>query len=221
MRWSIGISVAFICFFGSAYGQPAAPIEYRIDDAQSFARVLVSRGGLLGGLGHNHVISVVGMTGSIWLHEDIEQSTMTLDIPVGALSVDDASSRMAEGSRFRVAVPQKDVDATRENMLGDKLLQFDIYPTIRIRSLEVTGETPDVTVVVEATIRDHQARLAFPAKLEITEDRLTAAGSLRVTHKELGLRPFTAALGTLRVKDELTINYRITAMPVSAGVAAN
>lgn len=51
-----------------------------------------------------------------------------------------------------------------------------------------------------------------PQCREIHNDQVTAIGSLPLSQGDLGLPRFKAALGTLRVKDELLVRYSIVAV---------
>jgi hypothetical protein len=50
-----------------------------------------------------------------------------------------------------------------------------------------------------------------PLTVEIDGGRLTARSRLRLTHAELGLVPFTVALGALRVRDDFEVDLTLAA----------
>ena len=54
-------------------------------------------------------------------------------------------------------------------------------------------------------------KLAFFCGRRTEGDRLTVEGKLEVRDSDFGIRPVTAAGGTVRVKDEVTILFAITA----------
>ncbi|MFQ5983694.1 MAG: hypothetical protein ACE5KS_10015, partial [Woeseiaceae bacterium] len=107
---------------------PANAVEYpdpgifEVAGRESEVRVLVYRGGLLGGFGHNHVISTSEISGRIEILAQPEAASVELTIPVEGLEVDVDRLRREEGRPFRKDVPEKDKLGTRDNMLGSKLL---------------------------------------------------------------------------------------------------
>ena len=64
---------------GLPAGEETYPMQFRIDSDSSWLRVLVYRGGLLRGFGHNHVISHNDITGTVTFTQDPHQSALTLE----------------------------------------------------------------------------------------------------------------------------------------------
>jgi len=204
------LALSCLPFFMSV-ADGAEPVRYEIDDEKSWVHIQVFRGGLLAGFGHNHVVSVHDLAGIVELAENIGESTLRLEFPVTSLAVDQPDDRKAEGERFNKRISEKSIASTRRNMLGEKLLQGDTYPLIVIASSSVSGVMPDLNILTQTTVRDHMAEVAFPAHVVLTDPIITVTGSLQVSQDALGLGRFKAALGALRVKNELTIRYSITA----------
>ncbi|MFQ6005193.1 MAG: YceI family protein [Woeseia sp.] len=202
-------------------GSPANATEipelgsYEPIKTESEIRVLVYRGGLLGGFGHNHVISTSDISGRIQITGKAASSSMYMIFPVESLEVDDDAIRMEEGKSFEKEVSKKNKRGTRKNMLGRKLLDSDNYPDIEIRSRHWSGQPPDILVSAEVTVRDQTNTLEFPAEVNIDDEQIVVTGSFSVTHGQLGLKPFKAVLGTLRVRDQMELKFRITARRIS------
>jgi len=213
LAWAAG-AAALLSFplYAAEPGAAPAAGHYRIDTETSELRVLVYRGGLLGGLGHNHVVSSTGINGYVDVSAAPEDSRVRLELPKESLVVDDPAIRSAEGEKFSNKVSTDDIAATRRNMLGPGLLDASRIAEIRIDSTRVTGEYPDLTITADVSVLGVARELTFPVTARMTDNTLLATGELTVTHKDLGLRPFTAALGTLRVKNELTLSYEIVAV---------
>lgn len=184
---------------------------YELVETDSEIRALVYRGGLLGGFGHNHVISTSDISGRIQIDAQPGSSEVHMTFPVESLEVDIEDKRTQEGRAFKKKVSEKARHGTRKNMLGRKLLDSVDYSNIEIRSRYWSGQLPDILVVAEFTVRDQTNTLEFPAEVSVDEERIVIAGRFTVTHDQLGLKPFTAVLGTLRVRDEMELKFRITA----------
>jgi polyisoprenoid-binding protein YceI len=195
----------------------AAPAPLAIDAAQSAITIHVHRAGALSAFGHNHVIESRAVSGSVWLGDPREQSRFELEFPVGSLVVDDPAARKAAGPDFTSVPSDKDREGTRTNMLGPAQLDAARSPLIRVRSTSIRGAGPRYDVTAEVTIRGRGSELRFP--VEVTEggaSGLRVTGELSVRQSDLGLTPFRALGGALKVKDELRIAFDVAAHPGAA-----
>ena len=188
----------------------AEPVTYLIDQDQSWIRVLVYRGGLLSRLGHNHIVSTQDIDGSIVTGAE-DSVSVELLFDVAGLVVDDPRLRDKEGEDFPGHVPQKDIDGTRKNMLGSKLLDADEHLRIIVRTAEVIGTPDNLQVTADVTVRGVSGRISFPASAVIADQQVEVTGTANFTHEDIGLKPFSAVLGTLKVETDLTVRFRIVA----------
>ena len=201
---------------GLPAGEETYPMQFRIDSDSSWLRVLVYRGGLLRSFGHNHVISHNDITGTVTFTQDPHQSALTLEFRVADLAVDEPELRALEGADFPGQISQKDIAGTRANMLGKKLLQAGKFPSVRIRSERITGSMPDMEIEATVFVRGAEFTVVFPASVEVTSDSFVASGELDIRHTEIGLSPFKAIFGTLRVRDTLVLKYNISGSRIIA-----
>jgi hypothetical protein len=194
-------------------GAPAAEdrAAYRVVADESELEILVFRAGALAGLGHNHIITSHGLTGSVLVGASPADSAVELSMPVASLMVDEPDARAAAGSAFEGEVSDGDREGTRRNMLGKKVLDAERHDRLRVVSNGAFGEFQDMTVHAEIEIRGTRHEVDLPVSASFHGDRLIAVGRTDIAHSELGLRPFTAGLGTLRVAEEITLRYRIVA----------
>ncbi len=178
--------------------------------------VLVYRAGPLAALGHNHVISCRCITGPLYLPGDPLKGSFDLRIAVDQLTVDDPSLRAAEHSAdFPADVPQSARQGTRHNMLGAALLYAARYPQIRLRaeSLRPAPEGKPGDLIAEALIdvRGLTRSIAVPVHYELRRDRLVASGRFFLRQSALGLTPFSAVGGALRVRDVMRVRFQLVA----------
>lgn len=185
--------------------------RFAIDPAQSWLRTRVYRSGRLAKFGHNHVMMSQGLEGQIVLGDVDAQARITVTLPLESLVVDDPLARAAEGAEFDGTIPDKDRAATRKNMLGAALLNAAAYPDITLRSVRIEGARPDLVVVTDVTIAGQTRRIDLPVTVEVTDDTITAVGDFVVTHEALGLEPFSALLGALRVRDDIGLHFTLVA----------
>ncbi len=189
--------------------------EFRVDSDTSWLRVLAYPDGPLRRFGHHHVIAHRGISGTVGVAPDPLESTIKLEINVAGLEVDDPAMRELEGEDFSAEVPEKDIDGTRGNMLGEALLHADQFPTIQIQSISIEGSMPDVSIVTTVSVIGMENTVKFPVSIELADDSFVASGQLEITHGDLGLSPFTAMGGALSVRDLLVLKYQISGVRVT------
>jgi polyisoprenoid-binding protein YceI len=96
-------------------------------------------------------------------------------------------------------------------MLGSNLLDAAEHESIRIESSRIGGEFPNLEVTAGVTVKGTQHELQLPVSVNTFDRGLVAVGRIRISHADIGLRPFKAGLGTLRVADELQVKFRVVA----------
>lgn len=191
--------------------------EFRVDSESSLLRVLAYPDGPLRRFGHHHVISHHGISGTVTVPENPLESSITLEINVAEFVIDDPGLRALEGEDFAKEVPQKDKDGTRTNMLGERQLHGEQFPSIQVRSTAIEGSMPDVNIVATIVVKGVENTVTFPASIELTDDAFVARGEREILHGEVGLEQFTAAGGALSVRDLLVFKYEISGTRVSDG----
>lgn len=184
---------------------------YVIDSDASWIRILVYRAGLMSGLGHNHIISSHDINGLIKCTVDLQDVSVDIHFPVATLAVDNAELRDLEGDDFPGHLSEKDIQSTRRNMLGRKLLDADHFSEIRILSTNVSGQLESLTVVADIEVAGQTKSITFPASVILANEQLFISGIAELSHTDLGLKPFSAGFGTLRVHQDMSIHFEMTA----------
>jgi hypothetical protein len=190
--------------------ETATGTEYRVDSEASWIRVLAWPDGPLKRFGHHHVISHNAISGNVTVAPDPLDSTFELELAVADLVVDNPDQRALEGEEFEGEVPEKDVEGTRGNMLGDRLLHGEQFPAIQIRSRSIEGQLPDVNIVTTVIVKETENTVTFPASIELSDDSFVASGEIELNHEAFGLEPFTAMGGALSVRNLLVLKYQIS-----------
>jgi len=211
------IAIAFLILNGPALAQKSNGTSLQTYQIQtgSDIHVLVYRAGALGKLGHNHVVSVAGPKGTIRYAPGARGSSVELTVPVRALIVDNPALRRAEGKDFSSQPSKSDISGTRANMLSKKLLNAARFPTIAIKGTLAPGATSaGATLNVSVKILGRTRNVSLPVRLKLSGNVLEASGSRRLTHGQLGLKPFSALFGALKVADRMDLKYRIRAKRV-------
>jgi hypothetical protein len=207
----------------AVHGAPTAPVPaaphrgrpYDVVPAESLLSVLVYRAGTLAAAGHNHVIASHTLAGTVYVPEEVRETTLEVRVAVDALTVDEPELRAQQpGSDFPPDVSDSARAGTRHNMLSSALLDAADYPEVVVRAVRFTADPAGaqgmLTAQLEVEVRGARFPVAVPVRYEIAGDTLTVTGAAAVRQSELGLTPFTALLGALAVQDEMRISFRIT-----------
>jgi polyisoprenoid-binding protein YceI len=177
---------------------------FAVNEERSAVRVHVGKSGAFSFAGHRHEVAAP-VTGSI-----------TADPGnLGASSVELTFST----ARFRVlpeGEPAGDPPKVEEVMRGPRVLESGVFPEVRFRSKKVAGHATsagayEVQVTGDLTIHGVTRELVVPMSVRLDGDTLTARGKSEIRHDQFGLTPVTAAGGTVRVSNEIDIDFEIVA----------
>ncbi len=192
---------------------------YTIDSAASDIHWLVYKAGAFARLGHNHVISVPEVTGTVTVNSaNLSASRFELEIPVTSLVIDDPGLRAGLGDDFSSVPTAEDIAGTRKNMLGDRVLDAAMYPVLRLSGTGPVGEAGKQMLHVRIELVGHSVELDLPTTVVVDDRGLEAQGEFDLNHSDLGLKPFSVMMGALQVAEKMSFSYRIRAER-SAGTA--
>jgi hypothetical protein len=210
---------------------PHEGVPYDIVAEESLLTLRVYRGGTLASAGHNHLIALHALTGTVYVPADVMRTSFEAHIPVAAFTVDEAALRAQEHSPdFPADVPDAAREGTRRNMLGEALLDSEHSPQIVLQAVRLEpagqpapgtgsdagGEARAVLARVQTTVRGQVRTISVPVRYEFAAGALIASGEAALRQSELGLTPFSALLGALQVQDEMRVRFRIVARAASA-----
>ncbi len=219
VHW-IGV-VPFALAAGLALAQPAAVqapeqaelYEIDADASEIYWLVYKGEGAISQRLGHNHVVSVGRLTGQVLVHPELEQSRFEMEIPVEELVVDDAELRAKEGDKFDSTPSDDDIAGTRRNMLSEAVLDAENHPFLRVSGTGPTIEGGEQRLEVTIELLGRSIPVTVPTEVTIDGDVLEAAGTFRLTHEQLGMRPFSF-MRVLSVGEPIDFVYRVVARRV-------
>lgn len=173
--------------------------------------VRVYRDGPMQQLGHNHVITSDALDGTIELRDPRPRTGFTLELPLASLVVDDPAARAAAGPDFATPVPAKDREGTMRNLLGPAVLDAAHQAVVHLTADGISGGSSEYTARVRVALRSEERVIDVPLTVAFEGDRLRVHANLRLRHADLGLVPFSVALGALRVRDDIEIDCRLEA----------
>lgn len=181
----------------------AAPRTYVVDAAASSVRVHVGKSGAFSFAGHKHEVVAPAVSGEIVADPaDLGASQVTLTFQAGALKV------LPEGE------PAGDAPKVEEIMRGPKVLDAVRFPAVTFKSQRVTGREAgggayDLELTGELTLRGVARAFTLPVHVEVAGETLTASGKATLRHDQFGMEPVSAAGGSVKVKNEIPIEYRL------------
>ena len=183
---------------------------FTLDAAASRVELLVYRGGKAARAGHNHVIGVTRFEGYVLLDAvSPADSRFDLRVPVEGLVIDDPAWREAIGGTFGSARSASDIEGTRRNLLGPKVLDAVRFPVVELRSQTLAGDWPvlvaDVAIVIKGV------RRVQPVLLQLRRDgpRLRASGEFVLRQSDFGIEPFSVLGGLMAVQDVVGVRFEL------------
>lgn len=189
--------------------------RYRVDAADSLVAVVVRRAGAFAAFGHNHVIAARSMAGAIDLRDPPDTSRFELHLAVAGFTVDEPPLRDGRGEDFPAVVPDADRDATRRNMLGAGQLDAVHHPDIVVRLESLAGGPRHYAARLAIAVRGARHVIDVPVTVTHPSARvLEVSARFAVDQTVLGLAPYSALLGALRVEDTLGIEVDLIARRV-------
>ncbi len=173
----------------------------RFDDSTAKCFVLTYKEGLLSALAHDLRIRVGRFT------LDADESAVKAVFDASSLRVETA---LKDGADAPGTLSAKDIAEIEGNIVND-VLHSKAHPEIVFQSSSVTRARDGYGV--SGTLTLHGA--AKPVQLVIKRqgDRLVAEHSLH--QPDFGVKPFSAMLGTLKIKPDITVRVSVPASSVA------
>ena len=176
------------CSLSLALSTCALAAERAIDVAASKLTIHVGKSGFFSAAGHEHEVSAPIAEGAL---DDSNAGRVWFRLDAAKLSV----------------LPEKDRDAVQRTM-QQQVLESDKFPEIRFESTAVKADGAGKWLVTGNLSLHGQKK---PITVEAQRQVNAYIGQARVKQTEFGITPVSAAGGTVKVKDELKIDFLIVA----------
>jgi polyisoprenoid-binding protein YceI len=169
---------------------PAQPKP--IDVKQSTITIHVGRAGLFSALGHDHVVQAPIAAGTI--DENRIRPHVEFRVNARELKVLDPDVK-----------PEERAEVQRD-MLGPKVLDSEKFPEIRFRSTSTErAGNGKWKVSGELTLRGETR----PVQATVAGGNGQYRGTAKFKQTDFGIKPVSAAGGTIKTKDELRIEFEV------------
>jgi polyisoprenoid-binding protein YceI len=135
-----------------------------------------------------------------------------IQAPIASGTVDEAARTVeftVDVRRMRVLDPNLSADKrsqVQEKMLSPDVLDPDRYPEISFRSTKVEPKSGGELSVSGNLTLHGQTR---PTNVRVLSTQLHYRGSAALKQTEFGIKPIVVAGGTIKVKDEVRIDFDI------------
>jgi len=178
---------------------------YTIAPGESSFWVFVEKAGLLSGLAHDHEIGVKSFTGRVVVPE-AGAGGGSLELDVNAQSLVVLDKKPSEEDKKKIY-----------SSMHNEVLESAKYPKITFKSASVGdlkqagGDSYSFTLNGDLTLHGVTKRIAVPVTATITPQQLRATGKYTLRQTDFGIKPYSAAGGTVKVKNEVVVHFDIVA----------
>ena len=164
-----------------------------IDAAKSIITIQVGKTGFFSAFGHNHMVRAPIAEGAI--EENGSKPSMQFRVDARQLKVVDPDTKPEERAEIQ------------RDMQGPKVLDSEKYPEIRFRSTAIErAGVGKWKVSGELTLHGQ----THPVEATASGGNGNYRGNASFKQTQFGITPITAGGGTVKVKDELRIEFEIT-----------
>jgi len=201
---------------GSLFGQNPAG-GWSIDASQSRLIVHVLPAGLLSSALHAHHFQPDEWSGEVaWDPE--HPRNVRVEVRVAAGSLQDHQPKLSAKDRVKVE------GQTR----GAGILDAGKFPQILFQAQELelerspSGGSGDFRGTLKGTLTLHGKTLplGFPIQGKVSGDRFEASAAAGFKQSDFGIQPYSTALGTVAVKDEITVEIFLAGVPAGRKASA-
>jgi polyisoprenoid-binding protein YceI len=161
-----------------------------IDTRHSVMTVRVYRAGAFAAFGHDHEIAAPIAAGSV----NFAAHQVELHVDARTLCVEDADAS------------EKDRGEIRKTMLGPEVLDVEHYPAIVFRSTSMEPAGAGSWRILGNLVLHGTTQ---PVTVDVMEKAGHYTGHALVKQTDFGIKPVRAGGGTVRVKDEVRIEFNI------------
>jgi polyisoprenoid-binding protein YceI len=183
---------ALVVILPAALLAAVAPKE--IDTQKSTMTVRVFKSGVFSAFGHEHEIAAPIREGKF------SESERSADLTVDAREMKVADKDVSDKDRAEI----------QETMLGPKVLDTGQFPEIHFRSSSVEA-AGDGRWKVSGDLTLHGQ--THPVSFEVRGQNGRYLGAAELKQRDFGIEPINAGGGTVKVKDELRVEFDIVAKP--------
>ena len=172
----------------------AGPEPRAIDSAHSSLKVRVTKSGVFSAFAHNHEIEAPIESGEV-----TEAGKPSVELRVDARKLSVLDPEASADTRAQV----------QKTMLGPQVLDTERFREIHFLSREIEAKGTDHWLV-HGTLDLHGQ--SHPVTVDVSLKDGVYQGTAALKQTEFGIKPVTVAGGTVKVKDEIKVEFAIALM---------
>ncbi|MGH9754924.1 MAG: YceI family protein [Blastocatellia bacterium] len=187
-----------------AFGQPRTR-TYTIVPSESSFWVFAGKSGLFSMLAHDHEIGVKSFSGRVVVPE-VGASGGSLEMEIDATSLAVLDKKPSEEDKKKI------FDSMHNEVLESAKHRKITFKSVSVSDVKQTGNDAYSFIVNgDLTLHGVTKRIAVPVAATITPQQLRATGKYTLKQTDYGIKPYSAAGGTIKVKNEVVVNFNIVA----------
>jgi len=195
MKSMLYLAAAVLAFFSIG---TARPENLTIDPERSVMTIRVFKSGLFSAFAHNHEIAARGIEGQV-----TTTGNQHVNLRVDARKIKVLDPQLAADKRADV----------QQTMEGPKVLNIAQFPEIHFQSTSVVSKGPALWEVSGNLTLHGQTR---PLTIKVTANGSRYNGQTTLRQRDFGIEPVSLFGGTVKIKDEIRIEFDIQTTPAPA-----
>lgn len=178
---------------------------YTVVPSESSFWVFVSKSGFLSAFAHDHEIGVKRFNGRV-VTPEAGAGGGSLELEIDAQSLVVLDKKPSEEDKKKI------FDSMHNEVLESAKHQKITFKSVSVSDLKQTGpDTYSFVVNGDLTLHGVTKRIAVPVAATITPQQIRATGKYTLKQTDYGIKPYSAAGGTIKVKNEVVVNFNIVA----------
>ncbi|MGH9845855.1 MAG: YceI family protein [Blastocatellia bacterium] len=178
---------------------------YTIVPSESSFWVFAGKSGLFSALAHDHEIGVKSFNGKVKVPPSgASGGSLLLEVEARSLVVLD--KKPSEEDKKKI------FDSMHNEVLESARYEKISFRSVSVSDLKQTGDNAySFTLGGDLALHGVTKRIALPVNLTITPQQLRATGKYTLRQTDFGIKPYSAAGGTIKVKNEVVVHFNLVA----------
>jgi polyisoprenoid-binding protein YceI len=178
---------------------------YTIVAGESSFWVFVGKSGFLSALAHDHEIGVKSFTGRVVVPE-VGAGGGSIELEIDSKSLVVLDKKVSEEDRTKI------FNSMHHEVIESAKYQKMTFLSVSVSDVKQTGDNAySFTLNGDLTLHGVTKRITVPVAATITPQQLRAVGKYTLKQTDYGIKPYSAAGGTIKVKNEIVVNFDIVA----------
>lgn len=178
----------------------AQPVPHAVDGDASLVYALVYKSGAASAVAHDHAIRARSLQGTVVLDPD-DPTACSVEVEVDLTSLDPAAPAARAAAGLDGQVSERHRQTIQRNLSGEEQLFVERFPVASFRSSVCARVADRLELTGVFSLRGVERPLT--TTLQLADGRLT--GGFSLLQSDFGYAPYTAALGALRVRDQVDV----------------